>query len=352
MNLLIFNLAVDADDPILGFTTDWINRLAARWDHVDVITMRVGRNATAPNVNVYSVGKEKGYSERRRAVEFYRILAPLLRQRRYVACFAHMMPLFAVMGSPLLRLCSVPITLWYTHRQKKRTLEWAARISQKIVTAADDSFPIKSDKVRVLGHGIDTDFFALQETVANNGEIVHVARLMPIKNQEMLIRAVATVPNSRAVFVGDVPPETDATYKAGLIALADRLGVKDRVVFSGSQSAEGVRDHLWRATVAVNLSPPGLFDKAALESMAAGVPTIVSSTAFRPLLGEYAPDLLLPAPNDHNTLAVRLSRIMQMSEDERREMGSTLRERVAAAHGIDGLIVRLDSVLRTGEIAS
>jgi glycosyltransferase involved in cell wall biosynthesis len=352
MNLLIFNLAVDADDPILGFTTEWINRLAARWDHVDVITMRVERIATAPNVNVHSVGKEKGYSERRRALEFYRILAWLLRQRRYGACFAHMMPLFAVMGSPLLRLRGVPIILWYTHRQKTRTLEWAARVSQRIVTAAEDSFPIKSDKVRVLGHGIDTDFFVQKEASEKNGEIVHVARLMPIKNQETLIRAVAALPNTRAVFVGDVPPETHANYKAGLIALADRLGIKDRVVFAGSQNAGGVRNHLWRATAAVNLSPPGLFDKAALESMAAGVPTIVSSTAFRPLLGEYAPDLLLPAPNDHNSLAVRLSRIMQISEDDQREMGSALRERVAAAHGIDGLIVRLDSVLRTGEIAS
>jgi len=30
MRLLLFNLAVDADDPVFGFTSVWINALARR----------------------------------------------------------------------------------------------------------------------------------------------------------------------------------------------------------------------------------------------------------------------------------------------------------------------------------
>ena len=41
--LLVFNLATDADDPLLAFTTVWLNRLAEHYDSVDVITMRAGR---------------------------------------------------------------------------------------------------------------------------------------------------------------------------------------------------------------------------------------------------------------------------------------------------------------------
>lgn len=191
MNLLLFNLATDADDPILGFTTQWINRLAAHYDYIDVITMRAGRLALAPNVRVHSVGKERGYGEARRAVEFYRILARRLRDRRYAACFAHMMPLFAVMGTPLLR--GIPITLWYTHRQAHRTLQLATAVSHRVVTAAPDSFPLPTDKLRVIGHGIDTDFFApADHDPADNLYIVHVARLMPIKHQATLIRALPT----------------------------------------------------------------------------------------------------------------------------------------------------------------
>jgi len=69
-----------------------INALAARCEAVDVITMRAGRLAVAPNVRVYSVGKERGYGEPRRLVEFYRLLFRLLRTQRYDACFATCSP--------------------------------------------------------------------------------------------------------------------------------------------------------------------------------------------------------------------------------------------------------------------
>ena len=68
MRLLWFNLATDMDDPILGFATRWIEAMAKRVAFIHVITMRTGRYALPENVRVYSVGKEKGYSEPRRAV--------------------------------------------------------------------------------------------------------------------------------------------------------------------------------------------------------------------------------------------------------------------------------------------
>ncbi|MFN8529170.1 MAG: glycosyltransferase [Anaerolineae bacterium] len=350
-NLLMFNLAVDADDPVLSFTTDWLNRLAAHFARIDVITMRTGRLAVAPNVHVYSVGKEKGYSEARRAVEFYRLLFRLTGTTRYFACFAHMMPLFAALGGPLLTARGIPITLWFTHRQKSIPLQAAAAFSHRIVTAAPDSFPFSTPKLRVLGHGVDTEFFAPAPDSPPQADftVVHVARVMPIKHQDTLIRAAAAVPTMRVMLVGEVPPDTSEQYKTDLHALADRMGVTDRVVFAGSQSKEGVRAILRSASAAVNLSPPGLFDKAALEGMAVEVPTIASSEAFRPVMGRHAPALLIAAPEDHNTLALRLAAIQRLPAEERREMGARLRANVIAQHSLDGLIERLVRVLIDGE---
>lgn len=349
-NLLLFNLATDADDPILSFTTHWLNRLAACYEHVDVITMRAGRLEVAPNVSVYSVGKERGYSEPRRVVEFYRILSRLRRQRTYAACFAHMMPLFAALSAPLLR--GVPITLWYTHRQAHRTLRLATAASFRVVTAASDSFPLPTPKLRVIGHGIDTDFFApdAQVTPAEPPVIVHVARLMPIKHQATLIRALALVPDARAVFIGDVPPGADAAYRAELEALAREQGVSGRVSFAGNISPEAVRDWNRRAALAVNLSPAGLFDKGALEGMAVGVPTIVASAAFDDVTGGD-PRLYVPTPDDPAALATRLRDLLALSAAQRQRLGSDQRQRVIAAHSLDGLITRLVSVLNTGEPA-
>lgn len=125
----------------MGFTTRWLNELAKHYETLDVVTMRAGRLATAPNVRVYSVGKERGLSEPARALRFYAILARLLRRKRYARCFAHMMPLFAVMGAPLLKAARVPILLWYTHRQNHRLLQLAERVAWQVVTASADSFP-------------------------------------------------------------------------------------------------------------------------------------------------------------------------------------------------------------------
>ncbi len=132
MNLLLFNLAADADDPLLSFALGWINRLADHYDRIDVVTMRAGRIVVAPNVFVHSVGKEKGYSEARRAAEFYRLLIQLRRERSYQACFAHMMPLFAALGAPV--LMGVPITTWYAHRQPGVALRLATLVSRRVVT--------------------------------------------------------------------------------------------------------------------------------------------------------------------------------------------------------------------------
>jgi glycosyltransferase involved in cell wall biosynthesis len=371
-NLLLFNLATDVDDPLLGFTTQWINRLAAHFDQIDVITMRAGRVRVAPNVNVYSVGKERGYSEARRGVVFYGVLARLLATRRYEACFAHMMPLFAAMGAPLLKLRGVPITLWYTHRQVSRVLQWAERVSYRVVTAAPDSFPIPTDKLRVLGHGINTDYFhphpaqvtpidplatdtrprlsrTQEMVVVKGGYIIQVARLMPIKHQETLMRAIQSLEEARIVLVGGSPSDVDDGYEHRLRNLAQGLDLGARVVFAGAQPNELVREYYRRALVAVNLSPPGLFDKAALESMASGLPTIVANPAFAPLLGDQLELLCLDSPEDVDGLRTRLERLLALSPAERETIGMAQRERVVAAHSLDGLITRLTNVLKTGE---
>ena len=368
MRLLVFNLATDADDPLLGFATDWLNRLAARCEQIDVITMRAGRLAVAPNVRVYSVGKERGHSEVRRAAEFYRLLTGLLARTRYDACFAHMMPLFTVMGAPLLKLRGVPLTLWYTHRQTSRTLRLAVTVCDRIVTADASSFPLPTDKLRPIGHGIDGAFYdpqaygapgwkveqrgltQTQEMIAvNGGYIVQVARLMPIKHQETLLRAVVNLTSAGVVLVGGTPPSEDGSYEHRLRNLAHGLNLGGRVVFVGDQSSENVREFYRRAWAAVNLSPPGLFDKAALESMVMQVPTIVANPAFDPLLGNQVELLRIDAPDDVNGLAHRIQALLARSEDERAAIGSGLRARVMEAHDLDRLIARLLKVLTTGE---
>jgi len=345
--LLLFNLRTDADDAVLGFTTQWINALAAHYDAVDVLTMHAGRLAVASNVRVASAGRERGIPLPFRLLRFYGILILWLIQHRYTACFAHMQPLFAAMAGPLLTLRGVPLTTWYTHRQRTRQLEAALFMSRRVVTAVPDSFPIATPKLRVTGHGIDMAVYTPPLSPSHERLIVQVARLTAIKNQAVLLRAAASL-DAQIVLVGDVPDGFAADYERDLKALVPTLNMQERVIFTGAQTPEQVRGWYHRAQVAVNFSPPGLFDKAALEGMACGVPTLVSNPAFDPLL-DGDERLRADWPLDEAQITNKLQALLALSDEERQALGTRLRAQVAAQHSLEALITRLVSILETGE---
>lgn len=350
--LLLFNLRTDADDHILGFTTRWINELAPYYTQIDVLTTHAGRLAVAENVRVYSVGRERGTGRIGRLRRFYSILWHLLITHRYDACFAHMQPLFAVLAAPLLGPAGVRITTWYTHRERTPAVVWATRASYRVVSAVESSFPVQTPKLRAIGHGIDTRFFqpADHPTAQAHPRIVYVARLTEIKAQHRLLEAAQPL-DCEIILVGDVPDGYDAGYKRHLQQLVKDLNLVDRVRFAGPQTPQQVRDWLVSADVAVNLSPPGLFDKAALEAMACGVPTIVANAAFRPVMGVHHEKLAIQHPVDSAALRHQLAGLLATSREERRQIGSDLRTRVLKQHSLQQLAIRLIQVMHEGEFS-
>ena len=379
MRLLLFNLMTDERDPVLGFACNWIRRLAAECESIDVLTMQLGACDLPANARVYSVGRERGYGRPRRFWEFYRHLISLLATRRYDACFAHMTPLFAGLAGPLLTARGIRTALWYTHRQRTAQLRLGAAMSWRVVSADATSFPYTTKKLRVTGHGIDTEFYAPfphpkslpqdeggTSTPAlgqrspfppgggragdGGGLVVQVGRLAPIKHQATTIAAVAGTEATLAL-IGGAQNARALDYQRGLQALAQRRGVSERCVVTGDLPPADVRAWYQRATVAVNMSPVGLFDKAALESMACGLPTVVCNPAFRRLLGAEAELLLTAGPEDVAGLRDRLERVCALPATERAAVGARLRENVAREHSLDALTAKLLAVLRTGELA-
>ncbi|MCE2490918.1 MAG: glycosyltransferase, partial [Anaerolineae bacterium] len=283
LRLLWFNLATDADAPNLGFASDWINALAPHCEYIDVMSMREGRVNVAANVKVYSLGKEKGYSEARRAGRFYRLLWSLLRSRQYDACFAHMQPLFAAMGAPLLQLHGIPLTLWYAHRAVTLRLRLAELAATRVVSPSRESFRLPSDKLRIIGHGIDVERFVPAAPATGTFTVLCLGRIAPVKQPDTLITAAQLLKNHGTKFrlrlVGTVYPQ-DREYARDLHALVDKGALRDCVEFAGAVSHEQVPAEIRRAHILVNLSETGSVDKAVLEAMACGIPVVTSNEAF------------------------------------------------------------------------
>ncbi|MBI1282352.1 MAG: glycosyltransferase [Anaerolineaceae bacterium] len=351
MRLLLFNLVTDADDPVLGVMTTWVNALASRCEAVDVITMYRGRLAVAPNVHVYSVGKERGFSEARRAVEFYRILFGLLQRNHYDACFAHIMQVFVVLGAPLLKLYRIPVTLWYAHKATGRTLQIAEKLVDHIVTASPESFRLPSQKVKVIGHGIDTELFkpAPPQPNARPFTLISVGRIAPVKRLEIIISAVKALREQgqtdvKLLLVGEVAAQ-DAAYGDQLRQLTNDYQLTDTVTFTGGMPYEAVAREYQQADVMVNMSATGSMDKAVLEAMACGLPVVTANEAFKILLGQWE-DLLYIPPESPEELSVRLKQLMLMSPDERAALGAALRKLVVEQHSIGHLTDQLMTIFQ------
>lgn len=352
MRVLMLVQQMDERDWLRAFIVDWVRALAAHVDQLDVITLEHGEATVPSNVTVRSLGKERGRNRLRELREFHRAMTELAPQADVI--FSHMTPRYVLLAAPYARRYGKRQVLWFTHRQVSWQLTLALRLCWRVVTSVEDSFPIQSPKVRVLGHGIDSRFYSPDPSVPPESPpvIVHVARLMPIKHQETLLRALPNLPGVRAVIIGGVPTgqENHRAYAERLERQARNFGVADRVTFTGGLPAEQVRDWYRRAAVAVNLSPPGLFDKTALESMSTGTMTLVSNSAFDDLLGQHAPLLRIESPENVDELTAHLKTLVALSAIQRAKIGAALRERVIALHSVEQLMPKLVSVFATGEV--
>jgi glycosyltransferase involved in cell wall biosynthesis len=352
MNLLLFNLKCDADDDVLGFTTEWINALARHCDKVVVVTMTAGRIAVSDNVRVFSVGREHGYSEARRAWNFYKLVLRIVREERIDACFAHMMPLFAVMAWPILRPRRIPILLWYAHGHIPFIVLVAERLVDRVLASTASGFRLASSKLRLIGQGIDTDRFVPREAPRDAGDgdfrLITVGRLSRIKRLDVAIDALERATSMSDdgqrltyVLVGSPLTAADREYEQEIRSLARSTSVADRVEFLGPTSFATVHQLYREAEICVNTSDTGSADKAVLEAMSAALPVLTSNEAFVQLLpvGLHA-ECLVPRA-DPVILARRISQLAALTGSQRRELGLRLRSVVVESHSLRQLSARI-----------
>ncbi len=347
MRLLVFNLATDIDDPILGFTTHWIRALAQRVDAVEVITMRAGRLQLPSNVRVHSVGKENGYGELRRLAEFYRILGRVLSKEPPDICFSHMMPLFTVLGAPLLKRKKIPIVTWYAHPHASWALKAAHRLSARTVASVTSAYPYKHDKLVAIGHGIDTQLFSPGDS-ARPGQppcILCVGRLSPVKDHPTLIRAAALlrrVANRpfRVVIVGGPAVTQDRAYVRALHEQIHRAQLQNILTIEPPVPIDHLPERYRCCAVHVNMSPIGFGDKVAWEAMSCARPCVVANDGFSDTLGKFKKDLIYDFGDDRQ-LAERLACLLALPVEDCNRIGAYLRAQVLALHSIDRLAQRL-----------
>jgi glycosyltransferase involved in cell wall biosynthesis len=133
-------------------------------------------------------------------------------------------------------------------------------------------------KIRVLRNGVDLAMFrpvdrgaARRALGLGRTTLVSVGHLIARKGHDLVIGAMPALPGMDLLIAGDGPEERS------LRALADRLGVADRVRFLGRLPHDRLREVYEAADILVLASSREGWANVLLEAMACGTPVVASN---------------------------------------------------------------------------
>lgn len=316
------NYEMDAASPTMPWSQSVARRLAETGDDVTVLTQRVGSYGGHPRLQVYRLPFAR-FATRRLfenlvGASACRLVRSLAEKRgRVDACFFHMAAHWVVLLEPALRELGIPSLVWYAHGSVDERLHRVLAAADRIVTSSPEGFRIPSDKVRIIGQGIDVDIFR-PVAGSRRDEVLSVSRISPRKRLEFLVQAMAVLSHQPAAagmrlrLVGSPLNTADRAYQRRLAKQVRATGLQDRIVFDGYRSREEIASLHSRAFVHVNVSATGSMDKTVLEALACGVPVVTSNESYRGFLADL-PDCFLKSESA-DELAARI-----LSFYERRE---------------------------------
>jgi glycosyltransferase involved in cell wall biosynthesis len=194
--------------------------------------------------------------------------------------------------------------------------------------------PAAWDRFHVVHCGIPSDAFAGGESRRDTTmRVLRVGRLVPIKAYPVLFEALRSL-DARGVpwalrMAGDGPE------RARLEALAERLGISDRVEFLGAVSAPRIPDEMRRASVLVVSSCMEGVPVVLMEAMAAGLPVLGTRVGGVAELVEDGATGRVVSPGSAEALA---SALAEMWEDPRgtAARAEAARERVRSEFDLRG----------------
>lgn len=223
-----------------------------------------------------------------------------------------------VFAIPAARLACVPVIiatlrdmgdLWTP--MQRRAQRWVCRMAHRVVANADavreqalkDGY--EPEKVCVIHNGLDLAKFASapdhlhqREALGLPPHVPVVAVFSRLNNEvkgiscflEAAARSALVHPDARFLVVGDGP------LRADLEALAERLGLGNRVRFTGFRSDVG--ETMAAVSISVIPSQSEGLSNVLLESMAASLPVIATSVGGTPEVVENEQSGLLVPPRD------------------------------------------------------
>jgi glycosyltransferase involved in cell wall biosynthesis len=166
----------------------------------------------------------------------------------------------------------------------RRLIQWAAQRAQGLAAVCQAlkdemvGLGVPAERIRVLRNGVDLALFAPGDRAAARRRlnvagpvIASVGHLIARKGHDLVISAMAGLPDATLLIAGDGPE------RAALQALAERAGIAGRVRFLGRVGHEELPEVYRAADVLVLASSREGWANVLLEAMACGTPVVASN---------------------------------------------------------------------------
>ncbi|MFH1551674.1 MAG: glycosyltransferase family 4 protein [bacterium] len=336
-----------------GFTYTWVKKLGKNLEKLYVITWQESKTDDLPeNIKIVSLTGSKWLKIFSIQKKLWKILLEVN------GVFCHQNPEYTILTGLLAKIFRKKIVSWYTHK----AISWRRYLMEifadKILTASDKSFrrPLFPKKVEITGHGIDIDYFTpvilkeqkITEESKRKFKILSVGRISPAKDYTTLIAAIWGLVKQgkkdlEVQIIGQPSLKSDQRYFRRIKQLVKKYHLGKYIKFLGPIPHNKILLYYQNCDLFVNLSQTGSIDKTVLEAMSCGRLVLTSNEAFIDVLGErlsFIIRLMFENKNPQD-LAQKMINLMNLSKQEKKEIGKELRQKVVKNHNLDNLFKKI-----------
>lgn len=231
---------------------------------------------------------------------------------------------------------------WKTHGQLNVFGRLALKFVDKVFSATEDSFPLRTSKKKVVGHAIDTELFHYIPAITQKPILLFVGRISRIKNVQHVLYITERLKSLgyqlETRIVGD---KTDKQFYLELQDVATNSGIQDRVVFIDGVTQVQLYREYRQALVLINPSDTDSIDKVVLEAMACGTLPITSNLAFDDMLSPYN---LFVKKGDIDMYVESIVNILNMDNSVYNQLALSLSRTVMNDHALSTFTQRVFDV--------
>lgn len=196
--------------------------------------------------------------------------------------------------------------------------------------------PYYQARAQTVPLGVNSIRFTSSEHPPRARHLLHVGSLVPVKDQAMLLRTVARLPDVTLDIIGQ------GVEKSRLQAFAKDLDIAERVRFLGAVPYPELPSHYHKAALHVITSRHEGEALVTLEAAACGVPTV--GTAVGLLADDPALGTAVPVGDDAG-LAAAIRQLLD-NEPRRAALGEAARARVIAAYTLQHTVKALMQIYK------